>query len=566
MLKEKRTKKISLSFVWIIFNSLLLLAMLIFFVYGLNDKNYFTHETEKVDHLMSVVLKSISSGKEEEVHLPVRKDSNDTYSYSFVPEPLPSGEELYLYLEAFYISFELKSGSEIVYRSYYPDSKYSKTGGDSIKMIKIDDKYLNKEMTLYVKANYTSSSGTIIPYIVLGEKSEIFLHSIKNDIFQIIVIAFLLVSGVILLIVSLMLTYFKRGRLKIINLSILSLLTALYISFRTAVFVMMFNSPNIQYILDYLVFDISPAFTLVIFANNFKKSSQIIWQKNLINIMILILLLNTLVQFILQVTGVFQYLDMRFIGMVLLVVSFLILLLLPVTLNYHRYPFKRELVISTLPISFIILVMFVLYLLQNEVKLLFTLGIAQYMFIVMQFIYMFRDFVKTYAENRTVALYKQLAMVDELTNLANRNAFESEIEKIKSKKNKVENLLFIFIDINNLKQINDTFSHKAGDILIRAVGDIILTVELEFSNTKGYRFGGDEFIILAWDADKKEIDAIMESIYAEAEEYSKKNVDVPLSFSSGYSIEKIDENFSVEELIQRADKKMYEHKHQIKNS
>ncbi len=551
---------------WIMLNLLLVVLALVFFISGLNDKNYFTHETEKVEHIRKVTLSSISSGVVETVYLPERKDANDTYSYSFVPKSLSSGEDLYLYLEACYISFELKSGSDTVYKSYYPDSKYSKTGGDSIKMIKIDDKYLDKEMTLYVKSNYVSSSGTIVPYIVLGEKSEIFLHSIKNDIFQIIVIAFLIVTGLILFVVSLMLTYFKRGRLKIINLSILSFLTALYISFRTSVFVMMFNSPNIQYILDYLVFDISPAFMLLIFVNNFKKSPQRIWQKDLINIVIMLMLLNAVIQFILQVTGRFQYLDMRPIGMFFLLLTFCILLFLPLTLNSLKYTFKRELVISTIPISFIILVIFILYIIQHKVKLLFVLGIGEYLFIIVQFTYIFRDFVKVYAENRTVALYKQLAMVDELTNLANRNAFENEIEKIKSMKNKVESLLFIFIDINNLKQINDTFSHKAGDILIRAVGDIILTVELEFSNAKGYRYGGDEFIILAWDADEKKIDAIMESIYDEAEEYSKKNVDVPLSFSSGYSIEEIDENFSVDELIKRADKNMYEHKHQIKNS
>lgn len=77
---------------------------------------------------------------------------------------------------------------------------------------------------------------------------------------------------------------------------------------------------------------------------------------------------------------------------------------------------------------------------------------------------------------------RQALLVDELTNLGNRRAYD-EAEKLKAQ---------VSIDVDSLAAINDLFGHEAGDRLLKAVGEAV-KAETEF----GYRLGGDEFVVQA---------------------------------------------------------------------
>ena len=106
-------------------------------------------------------------------------------------------------------------------------------------------------------------------------------------------------------------------------------------------------------------------------------------------------------------------------------------------------------------------------------------------------------------------LYKkveELAMVDSLTGINNRNYFneilQQETEKVKRYK---RTMCLLMMDIDDLKVINDTFGHVMGDRILQSVADILRgsVRELDFLA----RFGGDEFVIIMPEA--KESDALM---------------------------------------------------------
>lgn len=83
-----------------------------------------------------------------------------------------------------------------------------------------------------------------------------------------------------------------------------------------------------------------------------------------------------------------------------------------------------------------------------------------------------------------------LSFFDTLTHLYNRNKF-NEVQKGYQKKT-VQNIGVAYFDVNGLKKANDTYGHKAGDILIQKTGEILR----EFFAECGYRIGGDEFVVI----------------------------------------------------------------------
>jgi diguanylate cyclase (GGDEF)-like protein len=91
---------------------------------------------------------------------------------------------------------------------------------------------------------------------------------------------------------------------------------------------------------------------------------------------------------------------------------------------------------------------------------------------------------------------RQLAETDSLTGLPNRRKFGDDLEKSLSemRKNKKRGYL-LFMDLDDFKAINDTLGHLQGDRLLLDIGKFLKENENELG--RAYRFGGDEFVILA---------------------------------------------------------------------
>ena len=111
-----------------------------------------------------------------------------------------------------------------------------------------------------------------------------------------------------------------------------------------------------------------------------------------------------------------------------------------------------------------------------------------------------RDALLAYQESAMAGL-RDLALTDSLTGLANRRAYEERIEEELLRAQRMgRSLALLLLDVDHLKQMNDTFGHAAGDQLLRAVADVLR------SRTRGIdlaaRLGGDEFILLLPETDR----------------------------------------------------------------
>lgn len=109
--------------------------------------------------------------------------------------------------------------------------------------------------------------------------------------------------------------------------------------------------------------------------------------------------------------------------------------------------------------------------------------------------------------------------------------------------------IIISVDLNCLKEINDSQGHNAGDNALKRLADIL--VSNSGKNYCPYRIGGNEFIILGKDLEDEKITKFINTL---REDLKKVN----LMASFGYSLFKSGDNF--DEVCQKADAQMYKDK------
>ena len=155
---------------------------------------------------------------------------------------------------------------------------------------------------------------------------------------------------------------------------------------------------------------------------------------------------------------------------------------------------------------------------------------------------------------------KLLAYTDPLTGVKNKLAYIEEVGVINRdiEEGKIENFGIIVFDLNGLKIINDTRGHDEGDKYIKEGSRLIC---LKFCHSPVYRIGGDEFVVLLEGSDYKFREALLAEFDTQVEKnMAKGNVVV----STGMSEFDKQTDTSFVTVFERADRKMYERKRQLK--
>lgn len=158
-------------------------------------------------------------------------------------------------------------------------------------------------------------------------------------------------------------------------------------------------------------------------------------------------------------------------------------------------------------------------------------------------------------EKRMVQEWMAKSNTDALTGFLNRNAYESDIKALMS--NHIdEGLVYVSVDVNSLKMVNDSFGHNAGDELL--VGAAQCLNKSFGLHGKLYRIGGDEFIAIIYVDDEK-LEIIKKDLEKITADWSKDK-GYTLALSCGYVPLKENDKLSINEMASLADKRMYEAK------
>jgi len=160
---------------------------------------------------------------------------------------------------------------------------------------------------------------------------------------------------------------------------------------------------------------------------------------------------------------------------------------------------------------------------------------------------------KTYENNEL----KNVAYIDALTNMQNRAAYEKFTRRqvLNHKQNVDTRFIFVILDINGFKNINDTKGHAAGDEVLKQVGKVIAEY-FEPYDCECFRFGGDEFVLLMKNLQLSSVEDLIAKL-------NEKLIDLN-NITLSYGCSEVDFNNSKPfyAALKKADAIMYSHKEQ----
>jgi diguanylate cyclase (GGDEF)-like protein len=169
------------------------------------------------------------------------------------------------------------------------------------------------------------------------------------------------------------------------------------------------------------------------------------------------------------------------------------------------------------------------------------------------------------ARRRTVRRFEtaqrevhRLATTDELTGLANQRGLYEVVREIPGKlRKKGLDLTVVYVDVDDLKSVNDRYGHAAGDALIRSVAEVLRAAFREHDTIA--RVGGDEFAVLITSPSQEDAEDLVERAH---QRLADKGISASLGSASASSAAP---DFDTNTLLERADAAMYEAKMIRKN-
>lgn len=170
---------------------------------------------------------------------------------------------------------------------------------------------------------------------------------------------------------------------------------------------------------------------------------------------------------------------------------------------------------------------------------------------------------------RNALLFKEVKLRadrDALTRIYNRHSFDERlIYEIKRRRRYHHDLSLLMVDLDHFKQVNDTYGHKAGDMVLRKVGEILTDT---FRTTDlAARYGGEEFVVLLPHTSEQDAWNLAERVRTAIQscEFHFDGQEFMVTASIGVASVEAGALTKDDDLLVKADKALYEAKHNGRN-
>ena len=411
-------------------------------------------------------------------------------------------------------------------------------------VIKIKDKYIGKEVKIYDNSSEDNELYDLKTINFVNDTNAILGNVMINDMPSILISLVIIFFSFLLIILWIITIRIEKSN-NLLYLSILSILISIVFLINTNMARLIVQGN----VLNIISFEISMLIPMVVILHYFEyKKSKL----SIISITFPILsfiVANTLMTY--RILNLKE--GIMFANICLLIESF-------IYTEEHLYKVfvKKEKVTKAVDWAFIFMSITILidvvnndllkanfYFIFSRIGIVFYIGTLAYD--------VFTELTNSLLIGKKARVYKNLAYNDILTGINNRRAFERDMKKIDGNHNKCNGTVIVMIDINNLKIVNDSKGHEAGDAYI---AKIIKYIEANIEDLgKFYRTGGDEFVIVSSKKEYEKLKLIFEKM-EEKIKISKSD----MSFAFGFAEFNEEEDRSIYDTLKRADKHMYENK------
>jgi diguanylate cyclase (GGDEF)-like protein len=152
-----------------------------------------------------------------------------------------------------------------------------------------------------------------------------------------------------------------------------------------------------------------------------------------------------------------------------------------------------------------------------------------------------------------------ISKTDELTGLPNRREMNETIANEMGRSARTKKpFCFVFIDIDHFKNINDTYGHACGDIILKSVAQTIRGLLRKYDVFA--RYGGEEFLTLLPETDLEGATVVAERFRRQVEKMTVRYADFTIKITITLGVAKFDERLGADRSIQMADKALYQGK------
>lgn len=458
-------------------------------------------------------------------------------------------------------------GEELLYETEVYDSKYyNKSPGNLWNVMTINSKYSNQYLELQIIMVYDTNAITT-DAILIGDKADIILELFAKNIVGIAISLLLMILGVVLAVIDCLPSYGKaKKNHSLLWLGLFALLTGAWCLLETNVIQFCVKDMRIIQLINNMVM-IVDSMPLLLYLNSEYK----IFRNRIVRIMAYINISYILLCVCVQLEGtwdihnllLFGVLFMRFID----IVMFVWVVKMFIRLKKEKKPLLQcSLLIAGL--SFLWFFSIFETLRSLNVDRMDRAGLIRVGMLIMCFCFATSSQMEAYKiveQGLKYELMSKLAYSDGLTGLGNRTAYLEQLDEYADSESNIKSLGIIYLDVNNLKTVNDNQGHELGDDLIQMAAHIISDSFGHYG--KAYRIGGDEFCVLMAGINIKE--KYTKGLLTFKELIKEANLakwyPYPIQIAHGFSICEEFTREKIDEAIAIADSEMYHNKQEIKN-
>ena len=457
---------------------------------------------------------------------------------------------------------------EVIYETEVYESKfYNKSPGNLWNVVNVNSKYSGKCLELQIIMVYDTNAITVEP-LLFGDKADIILGLFADNMLGIVISLLLILLGIVLLVVDALPSY---GRAKkhhgLFWVGIYAVLTGVWSLIETNVVQFCVDDMRILQLIDNMIMMLY-IIPLVMYLHTEYEILKNKWMRILAYIGIGYIVLCVIMQYI-GITDLHYMLNGGFNIMAITVFAMCICLIKKLfKLKEENRP-RLNCVLMILGLFAISASNIFQAIRTPRMESMDRAEFIRVGMLVLCICFAIGSQVETYKvveQGLKYDLISKLAYSDGLTGLGNRTAYLEQLEAYESNQKKITQLGIVYLDVNNLKTVNDYQGHEFGDDLIKCAAKVIDDSFGQFG--KSYRIGGDEFCVLIADVDA-------EAMYEKGLSVFKHLIDkenttglnrFPVQIAHGFVVCKEFTKEKIEERIKIADSRMYQNKMELKRT